>query len=335
MVTLILADHGSSIGSKGDSFWVSSGYSTKPISFVPVTKVESILIDCKLSISSGALTLIAKHGIPVVWNSMSNTGMVLMPYSAHGTADVRRSQYNAMINTKGHKFAIAVIAGSILNRAWMLSYLLRYKNCETASARDEIKEIAGLIEDVNSPITSTDRSKLMSIEARAAKSYYNRLSRVIPEEYEFKKRTRRPATDVFSCLLNYGSAVLQGKVSLYTLTAGLDMFAGFLHVDRPGRESYVLDIMEEFRQPIVDYSALSLVLSKECSIDDFTFEEDGRVTLSPAVKKKYLELMHSRFKETYRSKTFEQWILHQIRKSGSYFRGLSTKYTPFIMKVRK
>src|SRR5437763_130357 len=34
--------------------------------------------------------------------------------------------------------------------------------------------------------------------------------------------------------------------------AGLDPFAGFLHVDRPGKPSLVLDLVEEFRQPIVD-----------------------------------------------------------------------------------
>jgi len=34
--------------------------------------------------------------------------------------------------------------------------------------------------------------------------------------------------------------------------AGLEPFAGFLHVDRPGKPSLVLDFIEEFRQPVVD-----------------------------------------------------------------------------------
>ena len=35
-------------------------------------------------------------------------------------------------------------------------------------------------------------------------------------------------------------------------TAGLEPFAGFLHTDRPGKPSLVLDLTEEFRAPLVD-----------------------------------------------------------------------------------
>ncbi|MBI4483225.1 MAG: CRISPR-associated endonuclease Cas1 [Acidobacteria bacterium] len=43
------------------------------------------------------------------------------------------------------------------------------------------------------------------------------------------------------------------------LNAGLEPFAGFLHVDRPGKPSLVLDLVEEFRQPVVDRVVLSHV----------------------------------------------------------------------------
>ena len=36
------------------------------------------------------------------------------------------------------------------------------------------------------------------------------------------------------------------------MNAGLEPFAGFLHVERSGKPSLVLDLMEEFRQPVVD-----------------------------------------------------------------------------------
>ena len=34
--------------------------------------------------------------------------------------------------------------------------------------------------------------------------------------------------------------------------AGLDPYAGFIHVDRPGKPSLALDLIEEFRQAAVD-----------------------------------------------------------------------------------
>ncbi len=41
------------------------------------------------------------------------------------------------------------------------------------------------------------------------------------------------------------------------MNAGLEPFAGFLHVDRSGKPSLVLDLMEEFRQPVVDRPLLA------------------------------------------------------------------------------
>jgi len=41
------------------------------------------------------------------------------------------------------------------------------------------------------------------------------------------------------------------------MNAGLEPFAGFLHVDRSGKPSLVLDLMEEFRQPVVDRAIFS------------------------------------------------------------------------------
>nr|NGX45771.1 CRISPR-associated endonuclease Cas1 1 [Chlamydiota bacterium] len=40
--------------------------------------------------------------------------------------------------------------------------------------------------------------------------------------------------------------------------AGLDPYAGFIHVDRPGKPSLVLDLIEPFRQPVVDRAICAL-----------------------------------------------------------------------------
>jgi len=52
--------------------------------------------------------------------------------------------------------------------------------------------------------------------------------------------------------LNYGYGILYGQVWGAVMNAGFEPFAGFLHLDRPGKPSLVLDLIEEFRQPIVD-----------------------------------------------------------------------------------
>ena len=43
------------------------------------------------------------------------------------------------------------------------------------------------------------------------------------------------------------------------LNSGLEPFAGFLHTDRPGKPSLVLDLSEPFKPRIVDRTILSLI----------------------------------------------------------------------------
>ncbi|MDE0502645.1 MAG: CRISPR-associated endonuclease Cas1, partial [Candidatus Poribacteria bacterium] len=63
-------------------------------------------------------------------------------------------------------------------------------------------------------------------------------------------------------LLNYGYGMLYSQVWSALALAGLEPFAGFLHVDRPGKPSLVLDFIEEFRQPIVDRVVFAMINKK-------------------------------------------------------------------------
>ena len=79
---------------------------------------------------------------------------------------------------------------------------------------------------------------------------------MLPEELEFEGRRHRGATDAVNASLNYGYGILYAHVWGATMNAGLEPFAGFMHVDRSGKPSMVLDLVEEFRQPVVDRAVL-------------------------------------------------------------------------------
>jgi CRISPR-associated protein Cas1 len=48
-------------------------------------------------------------------------------------------------------------------------------------------------------------------------------------------------------------------VSAAVVNAGLELYAGFLHVDRAGKPALVLDLVEEFRAPVVDRMVLAII----------------------------------------------------------------------------
>ncbi|MDH5401798.1 MAG: CRISPR-associated endonuclease Cas1 [Candidatus Heimdallarchaeota archaeon] len=334
MVDVVLVDHGAYVQSEGDNFLISFGGSTKPKVYVPVVKTESILVDCKASFTSGAFDLIAKYGIPVVWNSLFDNGMVLIPYGTNGSAEIRRSQYLAATNTKSNQYATSIVSAAIRNKANLLSWLGRYRNIEISENRTKIRNLIPTTKNLSQILDEERRNQLMTLEAQAAKLYFQELTNIIPERYNFKKRTRRPATDIFSALLNYGYAVLKGKITMATIIVGMDIYAGFLHVDRSGRESFVLDAIEEFRQICIDVVAIELLIQEKVEQDHIEVSEDNAIQLTKELKKLYLQKIYEKFEEIIEDKTLFQWMIYQTREASKFFRGQIDGYQPFIFKVK-
>ena len=85
-------------------------------------------------------------------------------------------------------------------------------------------------------------------------------------------------------MLNYSYAILASEVLKSLHTSGLDPYAGFLHSDRYARKSLVFDLMEEFRQQIVDKSVLKLVNKDQIQKDDFELKE-GMIYIHESCRK--------------------------------------------------
>ena len=118
---------------------------------------------------------------------------------------------------------------------------------------------------------------------------------------------------------------------------GLEPFAGYLHVDRSGRPSLVLDLSEEFRQPIIDVLVVSLFSKKALDINSFDILDDGRWAIKKEAKNVFFDGLRKRLQNQIRSSdgvetTFEQCILRQARNIVRYLLGRLPSYQPFIWK---
>ena len=93
---------------------------------------------------------------------------------------------------------------------------------------------------------------LLGIEGQAAKRYFSIYRQAFAPEWAFEKRTRRPPKDPINALLSLGYVFLGYAVMGALEIVGLDPYLGYFHTEKYGRPALALDLVEEFRVPVVD-----------------------------------------------------------------------------------
>jgi len=121
----------------------------------------------------------------------------------------------------------------------------------------------------------TELNVLLGVEGAAARSYFKAFGMLLPDDFQFEVRSRRPPMDPVNAALSFGYALLTGEAVSAAALAGLDPSVGFLHGDDDGRPSLALDLMEEFRPLVVDTTVLNLFRRNRLTADHFR-SEDGR-----------------------------------------------------------
>ncbi len=309
----------------------------KMVTEVPLIHLERIIIvDNSVALSSDVVRVCCEEGIPI--HFLSGHGRpVASLYSAGltGTVLTRRAQLHAYENKKGVMAAKAMIAGKLENQENLLHYTAKYRKETDLALHEELMLVAletrdylHELEQLQAEKIEDIREQLMSVEGRAAQKYWAAIGRIIPPDLQWPGRETRGATDPFNSVLNYGYGILYTQVEQALILAGLDPYGGFLHADRPGKPSLVLDMIEEFRQTIVDRTVIGLVNKR------FAIEQDENARLKEETRNKLSEKIRERMESTegYEKKRQAlRFILQsQARHLACFLRGEREQYTAFV-----
>jgi len=196
------------------------------------------------------------------------------------------------------------------------------------------------VEKIDGKSESKIRSQLMGYEGSGSRMYYAILIDLLPKDLGFKKRVRRPPTDPVNAAISFGNHLLANEIMIAVVAAGLEPFAGFLHTDRSGRPSLVFDLMEEFRQPVVDRLLMRLFRKRILQAKQFNTEApapDSGVKFTNEGMEIFLrEFYYLVRKQGEHVKgrfwTYQQLMLRQARQLVRYFLGKEVKYRPFQFK---
>lgn len=332
---LIVDEYGSFIGKKSERLCVTC-QGQKRVE-APLLHLESVLITGRgVSLSSDAVAACAESGIPIYFlDSVGHPVGSFYSSSLTATIQTRRAQIAARDDRRAVVVAKAVAESKIRNQANLLKYLSKnrrekqpkvFENARLLA--DEVLDHLAELERLQGDQIDAVRGQLLSIEGRAAQKYWQAFGQLLLVDTHWPGRRTQGATDPLNSALNYGYGVLYGHVERSLVLAGLDPYAGFLHVDRPGKASLVFDMVEEFRQTVVDRTIIAIFnRSTEVVLDERgRLEDKTRRYLA----EKVLERLDAQ--EVYESKRhpLRSIIQMQARHLATFLRNERENYVGFV-----
>lgn len=308
---------------------------------LPIHHLESICVFGPISISPQALQLCWENGVSV--NCFSEGGYYLGRWEgiANTSVMLRRDQFRAADDKiKASKIVRPIVAGKIQNARQSLLRSARENNAEDEAQRlqNTAEELGKLLRNLNE---ANEVGQIRGLEGRAAAVYFQVFDLHLKqqrEEFSFRERSRRPPRDPINCLLSFLYALLLHDAIAALSATGLDPYVGFLHVDRPARPGFALDLIEEFRPLLADRLAMTLVNRKQIQKGDFNFREGGAVEFTDQGRKTVLTAYQTRKQDVVTHPLLEQecrigqLMLIQSRIMARYLRGELPEYIPCILR---
>lgn len=252
---IIISDYGVKIRYRNGVFIIESRNNREEINPIEIEQV--IIATSGVWLSSKVVRKMIEYGIDLVFLDQRGypLGRLYPPY-INKTVYTRREQYLSHNDPRATYIVKEIVYAKIANQAGLLK---RYYHITRISLlRDSYREIKAILEKIYSVegVLEDIRDKLRQYEARAAQIYWSTYAELLPRDLGFESRDQ-DREDPVNISLNYGYGILYSECWKALVLAGLDPYAGYMHVDRSGKPVLVYDFIEQFRF-IVDYVLVKL-----------------------------------------------------------------------------
>lgn len=299
---------------------------------VPLQRVSLVVAVGRVGLTTPAVHALLQHQIPIhfVTRTGKLLGRLLPPTTTH--LPRRQAQY-ARNNDPDFALALAkaISIGKIRNQRTMALRLNR--RYQLTKADQHLALMQKSCEQIPQAI---DLNHVRGLEGTAARAYFACLRQTFDPIWQFNNRNRRPPKDPINAVLSLGYTMLTHSMMTALETAQLDPYLGYFHAEKQGRPALALDLIEEFRTPVVDSLVLTLFNLRQLSLDDFQANETGDgVVLSDRGLTIFFTAFSKRLEKPFtyrplkRKLTFRKLFEVQAQALAKYIEGKQPEYQSF------
>ena len=282
---------------------------------LPIRLVDGVVVGRNAQLSTQTIFELMEQHIPIFY--IDGRGKIIGHFINEKQSATRLLRQLEIFRDPQRQLELAreVIAEKIFNQRDLLK---RYEKTVDADKLDKAaKKLKQTADKLNAMQTLDE---LRGAEGIAAKFYFATFADLLDGKWKWKERTQHPARDPVNALLNYGYAFLEREVRIAVALAGMDARIGFFHANDGRKDSLIFDLMEFFRQPVIDRFILSLFNKKMIQPDHFAttpeecrLTDDGRIVFCT----RYEEYMAKKYRE-YGDKTSRDVINERVKKFSAY-----------------
>lgn len=353
MTILAITDPGTRVGLKGEELILHRGGAEGLR--VRIQQVTEVIAFGPIEFGAAAIAALLATGLEIML--LTSAGRFRGRIIGRGSrnAAVRLEQYRRSLDPAFRlAFARSIARGKIANqRALLLQAQREIADDQVADALARMR----LLADGLGSVTTLD--ELRGKEGAAASAYFGVFGKTIRNPvFSFDGRTRRPPRDPVNACLSFGYSVLGSVIESAVLAAGLDPLLGFLHEVEYGRPSLMLDLLEEFRAPMVDAVTIRLINRRQLGAGDFRRPDredlaeeileggeiggsgnaEGAVLLGPVGRRVFLAALFARLREEVYFPpcegrfSYRAILTEQVRHLSRVIQGVQPEYKPFRVK---
>lgn len=334
MATLYVDEYGAKIHVKDGLLGVEKD--GEQLTSVRIQELDSLVLMENCSVTSSALTACLRESVAFSILSYNGEYLGRLEPRLGKNITLRYQQYSLSSNTE---FCLSLakrfVAAKLAN---MRTILMRYRQSSADNTQLDTS-ITRLKDSAKAAGVAEDLAQLLGIEGSGSREYFASLKFIVESPFSFDGRNRRPPKDPVNAMLGFTYALLEHFVEAGVCICGLDPFCGFFHCPEYGRESIVLDLMEELRPVIADSVVLNCcsrhIVDPEV---DFENRDDG-VFLNEHGREKIFAAFYSRMRVKVKADSetdaqgYEKVCVDQARSLASAIRESNPElYTPFLIK---
>ncbi len=286
----------------------------KTLVSIPIGQVENIVVSSHAHISMPLIFSFLENGRQIFF--VDGFGRLQGTLGAESLSIERLENQKAVFEANHVYWTRYVLGEKMKEQSHILKIYAKRKKDASLS------DIASRIHMYRRSLPKHEKpEELRGLEGSASRCYFSAFPYIIDQSiWHWEGRNRRPPRDGINALLSFGYTLLERDIRIAIAGAGLDARLGFFHSNNGRKDSLVYDLMEPFRQPVIDRFVLRVVNLGIFTPDDFE-KKDGGCKMKLEAKKRwfhrYEEYLDTPMQE-FQGQSPKQYIRFRIEKFGMF-----------------